>query len=143
MALFVSAAYAFCRGGRPERVTAAAFCATFLLNAATYRAAWHRFHAAPFLLDLLLLALLFTVALRSDRWWPLAAVAFQLVAVAARLAPLVDPWTRSLAAYVGVVGWDYLTLTSLAFGTALECGRRPLPISDVARAVLRVAERLE
>ena len=118
--LFLSAAYSLYRGGRSEKIAAVAFCLTFLANTLSYQSAWHHMHVLPILLDMLLVSLLLWIALRSDRWWPLAAVAFQLVAALARLAPVLDLGTRSLAAYVGVIGWDYMTLAALVAGTALE-----------------------
>lgn len=122
--------YAWVRGGRPERFVAASLAAVDLTMVLLSAGIWHRFQLAPVMLDALLLAILFHQALTSNRWWPMAAAAFQVVAVSARIAPTVDPLTRSIAAYVGVVGWDYLTLSALVVGTVFE-GR----LSDaVARA---------
>ena len=115
--------YGWLGGGRPERVSAAAFLVVALLNDAAYTGVWRHLQHTPLALDVTLLGVLLWIALGSDRWWPLAAVAFQLVAFVARLAPVIDPWTRPLAAYVGVIGWDYLTLGALVIGTTLEVRR--------------------
>ena len=115
--------YAWVRGGRTER--AIATCLLTLSSGVTLLSVpgWRSLQFIPTLLDLCFLSCVFYAALRSDRWWPMAATAFQLIALLVRVAPVIDPSTRELAAYIGMSGWDYLTLAALVVGTALE-GRR-------------------
>ncbi len=77
-------------------------------------------------LSIIYLTVLVWVALRSGKWWPLWAAAFQLVGVGFFMARLADPKIGATA----VVVWSYLVLIAVGIGTLGRFGRpvaRPSP----------------
>lgn len=72
------------------------------------------------IIDLLLLGFLFVLAMRSDRFWPLWATAFQVVGTLIHVARLVDPTVWHLAYAVAQGFWAYPVLAALALGTWWE-----------------------
>lgn len=105
------------RGGRDERMTAIAL----LLATAASPLLQHRNWVDPeygvLVVDVLLLAYLFVLALRSDRHWPLAAAAFHLLGVITHVAIMVDHGVRAWAYLTALVIWSYLVFAALAVGT--------------------------
>ena len=91
---------AFWKGGREEHLAAGGLLlsdlASFLLNDPR----WVGPQWGAFAADTCLLILLTVIALRTTRYWPLAAAAFQLLCVVIHIARIVDP---------GVRGWAYAT----------------------------------
>ena len=73
--------------------------------------------------DVVYLAVLLGVALRSERLWTLFPAAFQLIAVIIYAAKAADARPGPRAPYVGVEIWGYLILTTVAVGVWLH--RRP------------------
>ncbi len=73
--------------------------------------------------DVVYLAVLLGVALRSDRLWTLFPAAFQLIAVIIYAAKAIDARPGPRAPYVGVEIWSYLILTAVAVGVLQH--RRP------------------
>lgn len=72
------------------------------------------------IIDLVLLACLVILALRSDRFWPLWAAAFQLVGTTVHLASMVETGNFAWAYAVGLIFWSYPVLIALGVGTWLE-----------------------
>jgi hypothetical protein len=68
------------------------------------------------------LAFLALLALRSDRFWPIWAAGFQLLAVITHCARLLDPTLGAWVYITAGVIWTYLVLFALTFGT-LGCWR--------------------
>ncbi len=66
--------------------------------------------------DVVYLAVLLGVALRSDRLWTLFPAAFQMIAVIIYAAKAIDARPGPRAPYVGVEIWSYLILTAVAVG---------------------------
>jgi flagellar motor component MotA len=86
--------YAFWRGSAPERVVA---CACLVAVAATVAATLPRendFEVVEFevlIVDASLLAVLFYIALRANRFWPIVATSLQAVTVVVHLAKAANP----------------------------------------------------
>lgn len=125
-----SVAYAWWRGGQPERVTAAmvmiAAIATGLIPTVpgiTFaKVVW-----PLFAIDMLLLAGLTVVALLADRFWPLYFCAIHLVAVALHGVRAYDP-TVLPTLYARLGGeLAYPTLVILIAGTWRHALRGPEP----------------
>ena len=122
-------------GGREERVAAtyftlAALVAPFLLDRRWAGTQW-----AMFAVDLGYLCLLLFFALRSRKWWPIPAAAFQLLAVLTHVASLVDHKLGAWAYVTAGVIWTYLGLTAIAVGTYNHWrGRRLAVAPEPARA---------
>jgi hypothetical protein len=118
-------AYAFMRGGRPERMVAIANIVAYLATIAVQnRQDWFHPQWSMLAVDVAFLALLVGMALMVDRYWLLFASAFQLLGVVTHLAIIADPSVRSLA-YLRSLGiWGYMVLVALAVG-AYGVARRP------------------
>jgi len=126
--VFILAACGFAawRGGRIERWGAAAMLGAWFATAFSPQ-------LAPMLsveqrvlaIDLALLAALAWLALRADRFWPLWATAFHLLASVLHLAAAVDPGVTTRMRVSGSYIWGYLTVLTLVAGVVLEARRRP------------------
>jgi len=79
-----------------------------------------------FAIDVANLALFLGVALRSGRYWPLFAAAFQLLAVITHVASTFDRHLSAWAYITASVIWTYCILGALAYGawTAWRSGRQ-------------------
>ena len=92
---------AYWKGGREEQLAASGL---MLSTLTTVLLSDRRWGGGPqwsaFAADTCLLILLTWIALRTRRYWPLAAAAFQLLCVVIHVARMVDP---------GVLGWAYAT----------------------------------
>ena len=93
--LLLVALFALTKGGRPERHVAFILCGMFIANLvqAGISGRWTDYGEIPWfrvILDLAGFALILSVALRADRWWPLWVSGVQLLAVLAHLLHVVD-----------------------------------------------------
>jgi hypothetical protein len=91
---------AFWKGGREEQVAAGAVLLSVVATVVLRDPRWIGLQWGAFGADVLLLLALGAVALRTRRYWPLFAAAFQLLCVLIHVARLIDP---------GVRGWAYAT----------------------------------
>jgi hypothetical protein len=108
---------AFWKGGPSERIAAAGFLVAWF---ATPLLVGTRHGAPPwisFAIDTLFFLLLLGLALRSGRWWPLAAAAFELLSVLTHVARLIDPGVYKWAYLTADIFWTYLLLATIALGT--------------------------
>lgn len=105
------------KGGLPERLVALALLlsmgATYLLRDRS----WAEPQWAGLAIDLGFFFFLLILALRTDRFWPLWAAGFELLAVVTHGARLVDPTLGDWVYITATVIWTYLVLTALAIGT--------------------------
>jgi hypothetical protein len=104
------------RGGRDERMTAIALILATAASPLFQHRNWVDPQYGVLVVDLMLLAFLFGLALRSDRYWPLPAAAFQLLGVITHVAIVVDHGVRAWAYLTGLVIWSYLVFAALAVG---------------------------
>jgi len=81
-----------------------------------------------FAIDVAGLFALIGLTIKSDRFWPIWATAFQLLAVTVHTAMMVDPEITPWAFATGAVFWAYPMLLALAIGScehvSLERGRK-------------------
>lgn len=105
------------KGRWSERVVAAGFLLGWLATALLKD---HHF-AGPqwsiFAADTAALLLFLFVALKSGRYWPLFAAAFQLLAVITHVASTFDRHLSAWAYITAGVIWSYLLLGSIGIGT--------------------------
>lgn len=119
VALVLSSLLAIWRGGRPERLCAAVLIAASVLSPLT-QSDFVSVEYGIGLVDVALLVFLITLALRSNRYWPMFAAAFQSVGVLVHFVKAVD-LDLDPGGYADVlVFWSYLILASLAIGSVLE-----------------------
>jgi hypothetical protein len=95
--LITCCAYAFARGGAPERWAAAmmllASLGSLASQAQLFSVSYHRVQVWVFVIDMLLLAGLFVLSVASTRFWPLWLAGLQLLAVAGHIIRALDEAT--------------------------------------------------
>ena len=110
-------AFAWWRGGWPERTVAVAnVVASLASGLAENRHDFIDPQWGVMTIDVLFLAMLVWLVVRSDRRWPMFAAAFQLLAVVTHGAMMADPSVGGWAYITGYIIWGYLVLTSLGVG---------------------------
>lgn len=124
---------ALVRGGRDEhRVATLLLCANLATVVVARGPTWTWQAHALALVDVALLGCLLLVGLKSNRWWPMTAIAFMGNSVVMLLALLVYPGLRNSAFWTASGVWSYLVLLALIVGTLLE-GRRATSTLDWRR----------
>lgn len=124
-ALFGSCLMAWRWGGLDERLAAGGFLtATIASNIADASAFVHT-ESGILLVDVLLFFGLLVLALRSDRFWPMWAAAFQLVGTMFHFASMAESGKFAFAYFVALAFWSYPVLIALGIGTWLEGRHRP------------------
>ncbi len=89
---------AFWRGDREQQTAALGFLLGWLATIVLRDPRWIGPQWGAFVADTGYLALIGVIALRTNRYWPLVAAAFQLLLVVTHIARLIDPAVR---------GWAY------------------------------------
>lgn len=118
--LLATLAYAWWRGGRPERLGALLLIAGSLLTMLAGSPAVRRFASVEtgiLLVDFATLAAFLWLALFSDRYWPLWIAALQLIGVLAHFAKLADlEMPRNGYAFLQAF-WSYPMMLAIVIGT--------------------------
>jgi hypothetical protein len=114
--LICLAVAAFLRGGAEERIVAGALVANVAATVVLRDWSMPHLQTDEFVLDVALLALMLTVALKSPKYWPLPAAAFQLLATLMHVAKLVDPGVHQWAYFTAIVIWTYALMVALGVG---------------------------
>lgn len=78
---------------------------------------WVRTEAEIFAIDIVALLALILLSIKSDRFWPMWASAFQLLAVTIHTAVMMEPQITPWAFATGAVFWAYPMLLALAIGS--------------------------
>jgi hypothetical protein len=108
---------AFWKGGRDEQIAAGAIALAVLITVVLRDPNWAGTQWGAFAADIGLLVVLVVLALRSARFWPLFAAAFQLLCLVTHVARILDPGVREWAYATGQVIWTQWVLFSIAIGT--------------------------
>ena len=109
--------YAFFRGGRAERITAASLLVATYATALVARPMAMRFQGVEMpimMVDGMFFLVLFGISLKSEKFWPLWLTAMQGLTILSHLAPYVPhvlPWAYGNA----LAMWSYPMLVVLAF----------------------------
>ncbi len=119
LALFLSVAYGSVAGGRTGKAGSAIFVAATLLTffAAVINRGWASTSYAVFAVDSGCLILLVALALNSNRFWPIWAVGFQIVAVATHVATLWVPQIMPKVYQAMLAFWSIPILWVMVAGT--------------------------
>jgi hypothetical protein len=104
------------RGGWEERTTAMAFMIAWMATLLGRDRAWVGPQWTTLAIDLVLLAFLVFVALRSARYWPMFAAGFHLLSVVTHVARMVDPKVGAWAYATAAVIFSQLTVFALGAG---------------------------
>lgn len=122
VALLAVCAYLCLSGGRTGRWTAL----IALVTAVAAQIVAVTAHSVPelqfrmFLCDLVTLAAFGTIAMMSNRWWPLWITAMQFNTVLAETAILLSPVFRYTFFYAMSTIWAVPTMTAMVVGTFLD-----------------------
>ncbi len=107
---------AFWKGDREEQLAAGALLLSTAITLATRDVNWIGTQWGAFIPDVALLGLLVVMSLRTSRYWPLAAAAFQLLCVLTHVARMTDPGVRAWAYATGQVIWSQAVFWALGVG---------------------------
>ncbi len=88
-----------------------------LAVARAFGTSWSGLEVGIFAIDIVGLFALLCLTIKSDRFWPMWATAFQLLAVTIHTAMMVDPQITPWAFGTGAVFWAYPMLLALAIGS--------------------------
>ncbi len=129
---------AFWKGARAEQEAAAGLLLSFAMTLALRDWKWQGIQWGAFASDACLLLLLTWIAIRSPRYWPLFAAAFQLLCVIIHVARLIDPGVRAWSYATGQVIFSQWVFLAVGVGTinTWRASRRqlaasmPLPTAD-------------
>jgi hypothetical protein len=108
-------------GGWEERWASASLAANVVLTRVLRDQSWPHVQWTEFALDLLLLCALFAVALRSKKYWPLAAAAFALLSTLTHVANMADPHVVRWAYLTAILIWTYSLMITLGVGVYNHC----------------------
>lgn len=116
---------AFWRGREYERWTAVVLLGSAAASALVETSKFWQPETGILFIDLALLAFLVVLALRSDRYWPLYAAAFQVIGTLIHVARFADQSVWHSAYAVASIFWSYPVLLTLMAGTWFEARQRP------------------
>ncbi len=120
--------YALLRGGGPERIVGLALLIAaalgLVLQQSPLMGSFGTVDLGLLLVDLGLLAVLITVALHADRFWPLWVAAFHALGTGAHLVRGLDYGIEPVAYAILLASWSYPIILLLAVGTLRHGGRR-------------------
>ena len=111
--------YAFYRGSRVEYVGVSIMIlgsVSTAVFARVFGATWTGLEMGIFVIDILALYALIHLTIVSDRFWPMWATGFHLLAVAVHTAMMVAPEVTPWAFATGAAFWAYPMLLTLAIG---------------------------
>lgn len=111
------------RGRDDERLASAGFLAGWALTLVVFRARSEDTQWAVLAIDLLLLGLVTSIALRSVRFWPLMVAALQLLTVGVALSKSLDTRISAWAYLTASLAFQYLALFAIGWG-AITAPRR-------------------
>jgi uncharacterized membrane protein (UPF0136 family) len=107
---------AFWKGDREEQIAAGGTLLSWLATLVLRDHRWTGLQWGAFAADTLLLVLFVALSLRTRRYWPLVAAAFQLLCVLIHVARLVDPGVRGWAYATGQVIFTQWVLITIGIG---------------------------
>jgi hypothetical protein len=133
--LFGSCAYAWLAGGRDARWIVALIIAAAVLSvpASYLDYGWRRTQLPVLGVDILLLAGLVAMALRSRSYWPLWMTAFHLISVTTHAATIAQPQLKPLIYFALQSFWSLPLLLVMVAGIMLD-RRAGVPLPPVRGA---------
>ncbi len=107
---------AFWKGGREEQVASGGFVLSLVTTVVLRDPRWLGAQWGAFGADALMLVLITAISIRTTRYWPLIAAAFQLLCVMIHIARLIDPGVRAWAYATAQVIFTHLYLWTIGVG---------------------------
>jgi hypothetical protein len=115
--------YALCRGGGPERWSAAIVIGMLLLDPAVHIVTpleYAKLDPGHLVIDLAGWFGFFAIALRANRFWPLWVVSLQTIALVAHATRMLDVTIHPKAYMIMQIASSYPLLAALMIGTFLH-----------------------
>lgn len=119
-ALALSCFVALRWGGRDEKIAAFGFMAAVIASNWVTDGSYGHTETGVLIVDVSLFFGLLVLALRSDRFWPMWAAAFQLVGTMVHFASMSQTGDFAWAYYVALIFWTYPVVLALMAGTWFE-----------------------
>jgi hypothetical protein len=107
---------AFWKGDREQQIAAGGLLLGWVFTLLLRDPRWQGAQWGAFAVDVAFLALLVALALTTRRFWPLAAAAFQLLAVVTHTARVLDASLGGWAYATAEVIWTQLVLVAMGVG---------------------------
>lgn len=104
------------RGGRDERLSAGVMLAAWAMSMVLDRTGFREIEWGILAVDLAALAVFVWITLRSDRYWPIFAAAFHLLAIITHMARTIDPTVRGWAYLTAEILWGYFLAIAIGYG---------------------------
>lgn len=104
------------KGEFEERMTSCGVLLSLAVTLVFEDRTWPHIQKAIFAADTALFALLVVLALRAQKYWPMAAASVQLLAVLTHVVKMIDFKLHQWAYITAGVIWTYLLLIALAVG---------------------------
>jgi hypothetical protein len=121
MLLALCSIYAAIAGGRTGQIGAALNVgATIATLFAQQYGPWSHMHIPVLVVDLMLMAALYALALKSKVYWPIWAAGFHLITVSVHAATLVVPDFRSSLYYYINGMWAIFVQMAMVWGITLD-----------------------
>ena len=111
---------AFRYGGTDERLAATGFIVAVIASNVVSDSSYTHTESGVLVVDVALFFGLLVLALRSDRFWPMWAAAFQLVGTMVHFASMSQTGNFAWAYFVALIFWTYPVVIALLAGTWLE-----------------------
>ena len=125
--LFVTCGYALWRGRKYEQLSALVFIAASIVSVlarTTGKARYLGVEHSDLVIDILVLAALVVIALRSDRFWPLWVAGLQLTITMSHVLKAIKPSLMPLAYATAERFWSFPILIILFIGAWRQHQRR-------------------
>ncbi len=120
------------RGRRDEHLAAGIMLAAWAITMVVYRSGFQQTEWGILLVDAGALSGFTWIALRSDRFWPLFAAGFHLLAVVTHVARLADPGVGAWAYLTAEIMWGYLLAAAIGYGAWTAREPQPAVADDAA-----------
>jgi hypothetical protein len=121
MLLALCSVYAAVVGGTTGRIGAALnVAATLATLFAQYAMPWSETHFPVLIVDVFLMAALFTLAMKSEVYWPIWAAGFHLITVTGHAATLIAPDFRASLYYYFNGMWAIFVQMAMVWGITLD-----------------------
>ncbi|WP_426163807.1 hypothetical protein [Sandarakinorhabdus sp. DWP1-3-1] len=107
-------------GASEERYTAIGIALAVVASNIVTDGSYAHTENGVLIVDIAVFCGLLVLALRSDRYWPMWAAAFQLVGTMVHFASIPQSGNFAWAYFVALIFWTYPVFIALAAGTWLE-----------------------
>lgn len=98
-------------------MAAGVYLAAWALTLVVFRSNSEDLQWPVLIIDACLLGILIVLALRSQRFWPLFAAAFQLLGVITHIARALDAAVSGWAYQTAGLIWSYMVISAIAYGS--------------------------